>query len=272
MSGRIHPTAIIAEGARIAPTVEIGPYCIIGGNVELADDVVLASHVCISGVTSIGARTKIGPFSSLGSAPQSSRYKGEPTRLVIGEDNDIREYVTMNTGTVGDNGVTIVGNGNLFMLGAHLAHDCVVGNGITFSNNVTLAGHCKVGDRAIFGGLAGCHQFIRIGEGAMIGGVVGVREDVIPFGVVDRDGKLGGINTIGLRRRGASRADLHAVRETVQDLFLGAGSFEARRQALAANRPENPIAAMIADFVAEGGKRPLLKFARGVTAANMDAA
>jgi UDP-N-acetylglucosamine acyltransferase len=262
----IHPSAIVDPAARLAETAEIGPFCVIGPDVTLADGVRLLSHVVVTGVTVIGAGTKVGPFSSLGSPPQSTRYKGEPTRLFVGEACDLREHVTMNTGTVDGGGETRVGDRGLFMVGAHIAHDCIVGDDVVFANNATLAGHSVIGNRVVIGGLSGCHQFTRIGEGAMIGGVVGVREDVIPFGLVDREATLGGLNIVGLRRRGCSKADLHAIRATYRSLFFGAGTFDERRASVIAERPENPFARMIVDFIAAGGKRPVLKPGRGVAA------
>ena len=261
----IHPTAIIDPAARIHASAIIGAYCVIGPDVTLENDVVLSSHVCITGVTKIGARTRIAPFCSLGTAPQSTGYKGEKTTLTIGEDCDIREHVTMNTGTVSGGGKTVVGDRVLMMVASHIAHDCVVGSDVTFANNATLGGHSIVGDRVVIGGLSACHQFTRIGEGAMVGGVVGLREDVIPFGLVDRDGMLGGLNIIGLKRRGAVKSDLHDIRRTVREIFFGDDSFEQRKLMAIANPPQNPFALLIVDFLAAGGKRPILKFGRGVS-------
>jgi UDP-N-acetylglucosamine acyltransferase len=259
----IHPTAIIDPAARLADTVEIGPYCVVGPDVTLEDGVRLVSHVSVTGVTTIGARTRVLAFASLGSPPQSTRYKGEKTTLVIGADCDLREHVTMNTGTVEGGGQTRVGDRALMMVGAHVAHDCLVGSDVTFANNATLGGHTIVGDRVVIGGLSGCHQFSRIGEGAMIGGCIGLLEDVIPFGLVDRDATLGGLNIIGLKRRGCAKSDLHAIRRTVRDLFVGEGQFRDRVAMVAANPPENRFARMIVDFVAADAKRPILKPGRG---------
>ena len=265
MAENIHPTAVVAAGAHIAASAIVGPYCIIGPDVTLNDNVVLTAHVCVSGVTTIGARTKVAPFCSLGSAPQSIGYKGEKTSLMVGMDCDIREHVTMNTGTVAGGGKTIVGDRVLLMVAAHIAHDCIVGNDCIFANNATLGGHSLIGDRVVIGGLSGCHQHTRIGEGAMIGGVVGLREDVIPFGLVDRDGMLGGLNIVGLRRRGATKSDIIDIRRTVRGIFFGEETFDIRKQHAIANPPQNPFAAVIVDFLAAGGKRPILKFGRGVS-------
>ena len=264
MTPNIHPTAIVDDQAKIASGVQIGPYCIIGPDVTLQEGVILAPHVCISGATQIGARTRVGSFSALGGAPQSTAYKGEKTTLIVGTDCDIREHVTISTGTVGGGGQTLVGNNVMLMVASHIAHDCIVGNGVTFANNATLGGHCIVGDRAVIGGLAGCHQFTRIGEGAMIGAVIGLREDVIPFGLVGRDAMLGGLNIIGLKRRGATKTDLQAIRGTVRSIFFGEGSFETRKQQAIKNPPKNEFGAMIIAFIAADGKRPIMKFGRGV--------
>jgi UDP-N-acetylglucosamine acyltransferase len=263
----IHPTSVVAPGARIAASAVIGPFCVIGPDVEIGEAVHLASHVSVTGVTSIGPRTQVKPFCSLGTPPQSTGYKGEPTQLIIGADNDLRENVTINTGTVAGGGVTRVGDGGMFMVGTHIGHDCIVGNRVIFANCATLGGHCVIGDGVVIGGLAACHQQTRVGEGAMIGAVVGLRGDVIPFCLVDRHGELAGINVVGMRRRGASKADLQQIRQLLRDLFFGPGSFEARKEAVLALKPDNRYARLIVDFIAAGGKRPLLKFGRGAPAA-----
>ena len=265
MTDNIHPTAIIHAGAKIASSAKIGPYSVIGPDVTIESDVVLAAHVCVTGITTIGDCTRIAPFCSLGTAPQSTGYKGEKTSLSVGVDCDIREHVTMNIGTVAGGGHTIVGDRVLMMVASHIAHDCLVGDDVIFANNATLGGHSVIGDRVVIGGLSACHQFTRIGEGAMIGGVVGLREDVIPYGLVDRDGMLGGLNVIGLKRRGAARSDLQEIRNTARGIFFGEGTFEERKQHAIANPPENKFSALIVSFLAAGGKRPILKFGRGIS-------
>jgi UDP-N-acetylglucosamine acyltransferase len=257
----IHPTAVVHADAKIAAGVKIGPHCVVGPDVVLESDVVLLSQVSVAGLTTIGARTRVAPFASLGGAPQSISYKGERTSLIIGTDCDIREHVTMNTGTIGGGGKTTVGDRVLVMVGTHIAHDCMVGNDVIFANNAILAGHCQVGDRVFMSGLSGCHQFIRIGEGAMVGGLVALREDIIPFGTVDRNNVLGGINIIGLKRRGATKSELHALRRTIHGIFLGEGLFEDRKQKAIANPPEDRLSAVVVSFLAAGGKRPIMKFA-----------
>ena len=183
----IHPTAIVEPGARLAERVSIGPYCVVGAEVELQDGVELISHVAVAGRTVVGAETRVFPFASIGHQPQDLKYQGEPSRLEIGRRNIIREHVTMNPGTTGGGMLTRVGDGCLFMVGAHVAHDCAVGDSVIMANNATLAGHVRIGDFAILGGLSAVHQYVRIGKHAMIGGVTGVERDVIPYGQVVGD-------------------------------------------------------------------------------------
>lgn len=218
----IHYTAIVDPNTKIGSGVEIGPYCIIGPNVELKDGVKLKSHVNIEGNTSIGNNTCIFPFASIGSQPQDLKYNGEESYLSIGNGNIIREYVTINTGTAGSEmNSTIVGDGCLFMIGAHVAHDCIVGNNVILANNATLGGHVVVGDFAILGGLAAVHQFVRIGCHSFIGGVSAVVKDVIPYGMVTGDrASLIGINVTGLKRRNFSKDDISAIKHVYDEIFL----------------------------------------------------
>ncbi len=189
----------------------------------------------MSGHTTIGPRTVIYPFASLGTPPQSVSYRGGPTRLTVGADCDIREGVTMNTGTEADHSLTEVGDRCFLMVGSHVAHDCKVGNDVTFANNAVLGGHVTVGDNVVLGGNAAVRQFSRIGEGAMIAGVSGVRADVIPWGIVQGSlADLVGLNVVGMRRRGFTKADIHSLREAYQDLFFGDGEFRARLDRLGA--------------------------------------
>ena len=210
---RIHPTAIVEAGATLGDDVSVGPFSVIGPEVELGAGAVVEAHVVIGGRTRIGPRTHIFPFASIGLKPQDLKYKGETSELVIGADNQIREHVTMNPGTEGGGLVTRVGNNCLFMVGAHVAHDCQVGNNVIMANNATLAGHVMVGDNAIIGGLSAVHQFVRIGRHAMVGGMSGVEQDVIPFGSVMGDrAHLQGLNLVGLKRHGFEREDIHTLR------------------------------------------------------------
>ena len=178
----IHPTAIISSPENIGDDVRIGPYCTIGPDVILDNCVQLHSHVVIDGHTSVGYKSTIYPFASIGFPPQDLKYKGEKSKLIIGERNEIREHVTINPGTEGGLMETRIGDNCLFMIGSHIAHDCVVGNHVILANNATLGGHVEVGDYAIIGGLSGVHQFVRIGAHAMVGGMSGVEQDLIPYG------------------------------------------------------------------------------------------
>jgi UDP-N-acetylglucosamine acyltransferase len=225
----IHPTAIVEPGASIGADVVIGPYCCIGSEVELGDRVRLHSHIVVTGRTKVGADTQIYPFASIGHPPQDLKYKGEPSALEIGRNNVIREHVTMNPGTEGGGMVTRVGDECLFMVGCHVAHDCRIGHHVILANNATLGGHVAIGDYAILGGLSAVHQFVRIGPHAMIGGMSGVEQDVIPYGSVMGDrARLSGLNIIGLKRRGFSRDNIHALRTAYRLLFAQEGAITER--------------------------------------------
>jgi len=253
----IDPSARIAAGATIGANVSIGPYCTIGTNVAIGDGCRLVSHVNIAGHTSIGARTVIYPFASLGTAPQSVKYRGGPTRLVVGADCDIREHVTMNTGTEEGGGLTQVGERCFFMVGSHVGHDCKVGSNVTVANNTLLGGHVSVGDHVVFGGAAAVRQFVRIGDGAMIVGLSGVRADVIPWGTVQGPlAHLIGLNVIGMRRRGVAKAEILTLRRAYEALFFGAGEFSARLAALEAEFGADAQVAGMITFI-RAGKRPL---------------
>ncbi|MFZ0070013.1 MAG: acyl-ACP--UDP-N-acetylglucosamine O-acyltransferase [Xanthobacteraceae bacterium] len=253
----VDPTARVASGAVLGNDVFVGPYCVIGPHVVIGDSVRLVAHVHVAGHTSIGSRTVIYPFASLGTPPQSIKYKGGPTRLIVGTDCDIRENVTMNIGTEEDRGVTEVGNHCFFMVGSHVAHDCKVGDAVTFANNVVLGGHVSVGDNVVFGGQAAVRQFVRIGEGAMIVGLSGVRADVIPWGLAQGPlADLIGLNVVGLRRRDFSKADIHALRQAYQAMFFGVGTFRERFDQMAKAMSDHPLVAKVVEFV-RAGARPL---------------
>lgn len=240
----IHPTAVIEDGAQIGAGVQIGPFCVVGPKVRLADGVVLKSHVAVAGDTAIGEGTVVFPFASIGEVPQDLKFKGEDVRLEIGARNRIREYVTMNPGTGGGGGVTRIGDDGLFMAGCHVGHDCQLGDRVILVNNASLAGHCHLDDDVIIGGLSGVHQFVRIGRGAMIGAVTMVTADVIPYGLVQGPrGHLDGLNLVGLKRRGASRADILELREMLDR--LGGGSFRDTARHLA----EGESGAMVRDVL-----------------------
>ncbi|HEY6258304.1 MAG TPA: acyl-ACP--UDP-N-acetylglucosamine O-acyltransferase [Xanthobacteraceae bacterium] len=253
----IDPTARIEPGAVIGAGASIGPYCIVGPNAVIGEGCRLIAHVHVAGHTAIGAGTVIYPFASLGAPPQSVKYKGGPTRLIVGSGCDIREGVTMNTGTEDGGGLTTVGDRCFCMVGSHVGHDCHVGSDVTFANNAVLGGHVSVGDRAFLGGQAAVHQFVRVGEGAMIGGLSGITRDVIPFGFAfGPKAELVGLNIVGLKRRGLGRAEMHRLRQCYRTLFFGAGEFRDRLAGAAADYAADPLVGKLIDFLRAGGSRP----------------
>ena len=220
MMNKIHPTAIISSNAKIGKDVLVGPYCVIGENVEIGDGTILKSHVVIEGITKIGKNNVIFPFAAIGTDPQDLKYEGEKSQIIIGDNNKIREYVTIHPGTKGDNMITKIGDNCLFMVAVHIAHDCVIGNNVIMANNATLGGHVVVEDHAVLGGLCAVHQFVRIGKSAMIGGMSGVENDVIPYGtVMGERAALAGLNLVGLKRKGFERDAIHALRNFYKKLF-----------------------------------------------------
>ena len=255
---QIHPTAIVSPGAQLGQDVEIGAFCTIGPQVQLGDGVRLVSHVVVEGATQIGASTTIHPFAVLGGAPQHLAHKGEDTRLVIGERNIIREHVTMHTGTVGGGGVTTVGSDSLYMVGAHVAHDCVVGDRVTFANNATLGGHVVIGDFVFMGGLCAVHQFTRIGRYSFVGGGGVVTKDIIPYGSVwGNHAHLEGLNLVGLKRRGFTREAINALRAAYRLLFADEGTFQERLDDVAEAHAGTPEVMEIVDFIRAEANRPL---------------
>jgi UDP-N-acetylglucosamine acyltransferase len=256
----IDPTARVAAGARIGESVEIGPYCLIGPQVELARGVRLLGHVNITGVTAIGEDTVVYPFSSLGTPPQSVRYRGGATRLVIGARCELRESVTMNAGTEEGGGITRIGDRCSFMVGSHVGHDCQVGDDVTLANNVVLGGHVSVGDYTFLGGHVAIHQFVRIGEGVMMAGMSAARDDIIPFGfALGQTGALVGLNIVGLRRRGATKAEMHRIRRAYRSLFFVDGRIAERVDAVAREFPDDPMVGKMIAFIRAGGRRPLMR-------------
>jgi UDP-N-acetylglucosamine acyltransferase len=256
----IDATARVADGARIGDDVEIGPYCLVGPDVELKDGVRLISHVNITGATTIGEATVIYPFASLGTPPQSVHYHGEATKLVVGPRCQIRENVTMNTGTVGGGGITRVGARCFFMVSSHVAHDCDVGDDVTFANNAVIGGHAIIGNNVFLGGNCAVHQFCRIGEGVMLSGLSGASTDIVPFGFALGTplAVLAGLNVVGLRRRGASRSDLHRLRLAYRALFRGQGVFADRIEKVAVEFADDPLVQKAIAFIRAGGKRSLM--------------
>ncbi len=254
----IHPTAIVDDGAQIADEVEIGPYCIVGGQVKLEPGVKLLSHVVVTGDTRIGENTQVYPFSSLGYPPQDLKYDGEPVQLIIGKNTTIREHVTMNPGTGVGRKKTVVGDHCLFMVGSHVAHDCIVGDHVIFANNATLGGYVVVGDYVMIGGLAAIHQHSRIGKYAFVGGMAAVANDVIPFGSVHGNhAHLAGLNIVGMKRRGFSRQQIHALRSAYRLLFAWEGTFQERIEDVASQYGDNPDVMEIIDFIRRGSIRSI---------------
>jgi UDP-N-acetylglucosamine acyltransferase len=264
--------ARVADGARLADDVEVGPFCVIGPAVELRAGVRLMSHVNLAGVTVIGERTVIYPFASLGSPPQSSSYKGGATRLVIGCDGQIREGVTVSTGSADGGGVTSIGDRCFLMANAHVAHDCTLGDDVTFANGAVVGGHVSIGSYAFIGGQCAVHQYVRIGESAMIAGSSGITDDVIPFGfALGVRAVLGGLNVVGLRRRKATREDMHRLRRAFRMLFVEPGTFADRVEQTSAAFPDDPLVGKIIKFIRDGKSRPLMKAETGVATAEAEA-
>ena len=216
----IHPTAIVHPKAELDEDVIIGPYCMIGEHVKIGRGTELLSHVCIDGWTEIGQRCKIFSYASIGTPPQHLQYHDEPTRVVIGDENIIREYVTINRGTAFGGGVTILEKHNFLMAYVHIAHDCHVGSNVVMANAATLAGHITIGNYSVIGGLVGIHQYVRVGDYAMIGGCSAVSRDVPPFmRAAGHHANLYGLNSIGLRRRGFSVQRIRVLKQAYKLLF-----------------------------------------------------
>lgn len=257
----IHKTAIISEKAIIGKNVAIGPYSVIGDNVKIADNVKIFSHVIIDGNTSIDENCEIFPFTSIGLAPQDKKYQGEDSKIIIGKNNTIREHVTINPGTKGGGMLTKIGDDNLIMIAAHIAHDCIVGNNVILANNVTLAGHVKIEDYVVIGGLSAVHQFVRIGKHAMIGGMSGIEADIIPYGVAMNDrAYLAGINIVGLKRRNYNKEQISEINNFYNEMFAkNDETFAKRIDKLAAKYTENPDIMGIIKFISDGGDRAICK-------------
>ena len=255
---KIHPTAVIHDGAKLGADVEVGPYSIVGPDVTLGDGTRLLSHVVIDGVTEIGERCVVHPFAYLGGAPQHLGYKGEPTRLVIGPRNTIREHVTMHTGTVQGRGVTSVGSDGLFMAGCHIAHDCAVGDNVVMANCATLGGHVNMADFVFMGGLSAIHQYSRIGRYSFVGGMAAVTKDVIPYGSVwGNHAHLEGLNLVGLRRRGFTRETISELRAAYRLLFADEGTFQERLVDTTEAHGKSAEVMEIIDFIQADANRPI---------------
>ncbi|MFT6425785.1 MAG: UDP-N-acetylglucosamine acyltransferase [Celeribacter sp.] len=246
-TAKIHPSSVIEDGAVVGENCTIGPFCLVGGNVVLASGVELKSHVVVTGDTTIGDDTVVFQFASIGAIPQDLKYDGEPTKLIVGKRNRIREYVTMNLGTAQGGGVTRIGDDNLIMASAHVAHDVQIGNRVILVNSVAVAGHCIVDDDVIIGGLSGIHQWVRIGQGAIIGALSMVTADVLPHALVQGPrADLDGLNLVGLKRRGVARDDINQLRAAFQMLKQGEGSFKDRASRLHEDFDSDYVARMVA--------------------------
>ena len=254
----VHASAIVEDGAVLGKNVTVGPFCLVGSQVVLGDGVTLHGHVVLGGRTIVGPNSAIFPFASIGQRPQDLKYQGEESDLVIGANTVIREHVTMNPGTVGGGLVTRTGANCLFMVGAHVAHDCMIGDNVILVNNATLGGHVAIGDFAIIGGMSAVHQFARIGAHAMVGGMSGVENDVIPYGsVTGNRAHLSGLNVIGLKRRNFSRDEIHDLRNAYRSLFAQEGTMQERLDDVAELFSENHLAMEIVEFMRGDSSRSI---------------
>jgi len=252
----IDKTAIIDSKAKLHKNVQIGAYCVIGPNVEIGENTIIQSHANISGNVKIGKGNKIFPFVSI-NEPQDLKYNSEETNLIIGDNNKIREYVTINPGTVGGGGKTIIGNNCLFMISSHIAHDCQVGNNVIIANNVPLGGHAIIEDSVVIGGNSAVQQFTRIGKMAMIGGMTGVLHDVIPYGLsTGNRNSLQGLNLIGLRRAKFENKDILGLSEAYKEIFA-TKNINENISKLNGSFQENPLVKNVIDFITKDKKRSI---------------
>ena len=253
----IHKSSVIDSKAKISKNVKIGPFCYVGPNVILEDNVELVSNVHIEGNTKVGKGTRVFPFASIGTQPQDLKFKGEKNSLEIGENNLIREYVTINPGTAGDKSKTTIGNNCLFMISSHIAHDCIIGDQVILANSAAIAGHAEIADHVIIGGNCGVQQFTRIGKMAMIGGMTGVSRDVIPYGLsLGNRNYLDGINLIGLRRSKVSNKDIICLSDAYKEIFKSE-SLNDNLGKLNGNFKENIYVQEIIEFINKDKKRPI---------------
>ena len=262
---KIHPLSIVDSHAELAEDVEVGPFCTIGPNVKVGKGTRLISHVVLDGCTTLGERNLIYPGANIGLLAQHKRSNAPDAVLIIGNDNTFRENVTAHVGSEVDNKITIIGDRNLFLVGSHIAHDCVLGNDIVMSNNATLAGHVRIADKAIIGGMSAVLQFTHIGEGAMIGGMAGIARDVIPYGLVMGGGRstLSGLNLIGLQRAGVPKEQIMTLQHAYKTLFNKEDNrLFAERLADLETNPEfkdNPLVQKVVAFVKNPSKNNILQ-------------
>ena len=253
----IHKTAIIDPKAKISSSVNIGAYTIIGPNVEIDENTVVQSHVSIVGHTKIGKKNNIYPFASIGNDPQDLKFSGEETKLEIGDNNKVREYVTINAGTKGGGGITKVGNNCLFMVSSHIAHDCIVEDNVILANNVPLGGHAHIEKNVIIGGNSAVQQFTRVGKSAMIGGMCGVVRDIIPYAMVHGNRSvLQGLNLIGLRRKNIPNKEIMILSEAYKEIFKNENLTENLKN-LNTDLKKNDLVKEVVDFLEKDKKRPI---------------
>ncbi len=261
MNAQIHPTAVVETGARLGDGVRIGAFCLVGPQVELGAGTELHASAIVTGNTTLGPRCAVYSHAVIGNPAQVIGLGPSPdARLEIGEGCVFREFTTVHTGNPNASGMTTIGNHCFLMVGAHVAHDCRIGNNVVMANHASLAGHLEVGDHVWFGGGCAVHQFTRIGRNAFIGGGAILVEDVIPFGaVIGNRAHLAGLNVVGLKRRGFSKADIHQIRRGYKAVFEGAGLFSEKVAAAGAAFADQPLAREIITFILEGGSRPICK-------------
>ena len=253
----IHKTAIIDSTSKIASNVNIGAYSVIGPNVEIGENSIIQSHVSILGNTKIGKNNKIYPFASIGNDPQDLKFSGEQTKLEIGDNNKIREYVTINPGTNGGGGLTKVGNNCLFMVSSHIAHDCIVEDNVILANNVPLGGHAHIEENVIIGGNSAVQQFTRVGKFSMIGGMCGVVRDIIPYAMVHGNRSiLQGLNLIGLRRKNIPNKDILVLSEAYKEIFKNENLTENLNN-LTSEFRNNELVLEVINFIEKDKKRPI---------------
>ena len=253
----IHKTAVIDPKAKLHSSVKVGPYSVIGAKVEIDENTEVQSHVSIVGNTKVGKNNKIYPFASIGNDPQDLKFQGEKTKLEIGNNNKIREYVTINPGTKGGGGITKLGNNCLIMVSAHIAHDCFVGDNVILANNVPLGGHAHIEDNVIIGGNSAVHQFTRVGRSAMIGGMCGVVRDIIPYGIAHGNRSiLQGLNLIGLRRKNIPNKDIKILSDAYKEIFKNENLTENLNN-LSKELRQYELVNEVVGFIEKDKKRPI---------------
>ena len=252
-------SSYISDTAKIHCSVKIGPYCVIGDNVEIGEDCILHSHVVVSGYTKIGKNNVFYPFSSIGSRPQDLKYKGEKSFLVIGNNNTFRENVTVNPGTEGGGLYTKIKDNCLFMVGAHIAHDCMIGSNIILANNATLAGHVEIDNNTIIGGNSAIHQFVKIGKNAMVGGMSGLEKNLVPYGLyIGIRSKMKGLNLIGLKRKGLDNNKIKIINQFIENIFDKNDSIENNLNKVDKEVKSIEEVKEIIDFIEKSNKRGLV--------------